>query len=317
MTAYGFTLFSELNGPREMTTQAVAAERAGFDFLGMSDHFHPWLSRHTDSPLAWSVLGAVAERTESIELITLVTCPFRRYHPAVIAQGAATVALLSEGRFALGLGAGENLSEHIVGRGWPPIDVRHEMLAESVEAIRALWTGEWVTYRGAHITVEDARVWSLPDRPPAVGMAAAGPRATRLAVEHADFVICDEPNPDVASRFKEERDAEALCQIPVAYDPDPEVAVDAAHHFDFAAPTWKAMAEIPNVPGFDGIASLVRDEDITRLVPTGADPRPLVETIEAAVEAGYDRVSLVQVGPDRRDGFLRWWADEVAPRLPS
>jgi G6PDH family F420-dependent oxidoreductase len=317
MTAYGFTLFSELNGPKEMIAQAEAAERVGFDFLGMSDHFHPWLSRHTDSPLAWSALGAVAAHTDRVGLVTLVTCPFLRYHPAIIAQGAATVALLSDGRFSLGLGAGENLSEHIVGRGWPAVDVRHEMLAESVEAIRALWSGEWVTYRGDHVTVEDARVWTLPDEAPAIGIAAAGPQATRLAAEHADFVICDEPNPDVASRFKQDRDAEALCQIPVAYDPDHEVALDAAHHFDFAAPTWKAMAEIPNVPGFDGVASLVRDEDITELVPTGSDPAQLIETIEGAVEAGYDRVSVVQVGPDRTEGFMRWWSEEVAPRLPS
>lgn len=318
MTRYGFTLFSELNGPDAQLEQATAAEAAGFDFLGISDHFHPWLSRHTDSGFAWSVLGAVAARTERAELITLVTCPFVRYHPAIIAQSAATVQLLSGGRFTLGLGAGENLSEHIVGRGWPPVDVRHDMLAESIEIIRELWSGEWVTYRGQHLTVEDARVWSLPDDAPRIAVAASGPQSIALAAELADDVVCDSPDPEVVDGFKEhaEDDALAWTQIPVAYDPDPEVALDSAHHFAFGATGWKVMAELPNVPGFDAAAALVDDDTIRDLVATGPDPKPLIEMVQEAADAGYDRVSFVQVGPDRTDGFHRWFADEVRPELP-
>jgi G6PDH family F420-dependent oxidoreductase len=317
VTRYGYTLFSELNGPVAMADQAVAAEQAGFDYLGMSDHFHPWLSRHTDSPFAWSVLGAVADRTEEVDLVTLVTCPFLRYHPAIIAQASATIQLLSGGRFTLGVGAGENLSEHIVGRGWPPVDVRHEMLAEAVEIIRELWTGQWVTYRGRHLTTEDARVWSLPEQRPGLAIAASGPRSIRLAARHADHVICDGPDPEVATGFKQKRpDGEAWCQVPVAFDPDEQVALDAAHHFAFGATGWKVMAELPNVPGFDAAAALVRDDDITQLVATGADPSVLVERLRGAVEAGYDRVSVVQVGPDRGEGFMRWWQQEVRPELP-
>jgi G6PDH family F420-dependent oxidoreductase len=317
MARYGFTLFSELNGVRDMVAQAVEAERAGFDYLGMSDHFHPWLSRHTDSPFAWTALGAVAQATERPELVTLVTCPFLRYHPAIVAQAAATVQDLSEGRFTLGLGAGENLSEHVVGRGWPPIDVRHEMLAESIEMMRELWTGDWVTYHGEHLTAQDAKLFSLPERAPAIAIAASGPRSIRLAVEHGDGIVCDSPDPDVVQGFKDEAEGGlAWTQLPVAYDPDPDTALDAAHHFAFGAPGWKVMAELPNVPGFDAVADLVDDDTIRGLVATGSDPGPLVDRITQAVETGYDRVSVVQVGPDRTAGFQRWWADEVAPRLP-
>jgi G6PDH family F420-dependent oxidoreductase len=314
---YGFTLFSELNPPQDQLAQAVAAEEAGFDFLGISDHFHPWLSRHTDSGFAWSVLGAVAARTEQVDLVTLVTCPFQRYHPAIIAQGAATVQLLSGGRFTLGLGAGENLSEHIVGRRWPPIDVRHDLLAESVEIIRELWSGGWVTYRGEHLTVEDAKVWSLPDEPPRIALAASGPASVALAAEQADDIVCDSPDPEVVSGFKEAvDDGLAWTQLPVSFDPDPEVALEHAHHFAFGATGWKVMAELPNVPGFDAAASLVDDETIQELVVTGSDPQALIDKVTEAADAGYDRIGFVQVGPDRTDGFHRWFFDEVRPHLP-
>lgn len=317
MASYGFTLFSELNGPDAQLAQALVAEDAGFDFLGISDHFHPWLTRHTDSPFAWSTLGAVAARTERVDLVTLVTCPIQRYHPAIIAQAAATVQILSEGRFTLGLGSGENLSEHLTGQGWPPIDVRHQMLCEAVDIICELWAGDWVTYRGEHLTVEDAKVWSLPDELPPIAIAASGPRSTELAVDQADDIVCDSPDPDVLSGFKEHKpDGLAWTQIPVAWDPDDQVALDAAHHFAFGAPGWKVMAKLPNVPGFDAVADLVDDDTIRELVATGPDPAPLIERVTSAVETGYDRVAVVQVGPDRTDGFARWWQDEVRPALP-
>jgi G6PDH family F420-dependent oxidoreductase len=314
---YGFTLFSELNGPDAQLEQAVAAEEAGFDFLGISDHFHPWLSRHTDSPFTWTTLGAVAARTERVELVTLVTCPFQRYHPAIVAQAAATVQILSRGRFTLGLGSGENLSEHITGDGWPPVDVRHEMTAEAIDIITELWTGEWVTYHGEHLTVEDARVWSLPDSPPRIALAASGPQSIELAIDRADDIVCDSPDPAVVSSFKEEKpDGTAWTQIPVAWDPDEDTAVDAAHHFAFGAPGWKVMAELPNVPGFDAVADLVDDDTIRELVATGPDPQPLIDRLTQAAETGYDRIAVVQVGPQRTDAFHRWFTDEVRPHLP-
>ena len=317
MPRYGFTLFSELNGPRAMLDQARAAEDAGFDFLGMSDHFHPWLSRHTDSPLAWSALGAVAATTSQVDLVTLVTCPYMRYHPAIIAQGAATVQDISDGRFTLGLGAGENLSEHIIGQRWPSADVRHEMLHEAIEIIRALWSGDWTTYRGEHLTVEDAKVHTLPERQPRIAVAASGPQSLDLAAELGDDLVTDGPEPDVLDGFRQRTpDGQAWTQIPVSYDEDHETALGHAHHFAFGATGWKVMSELPNITGFDAAAALVDDDMIQELVVTGSDPGPLVDKATQAAEAGYDHIAFVQVGPDRTDGFQQWFTDQVRPQLP-
>jgi G6PDH family F420-dependent oxidoreductase len=177
--------------------QAVRAEEVGFDFVEISDHFHPWLQSHRHSGFAWSVLAAIAARTERFELATGVTCPFIRYHPAIIAQAAATTALLSDGRFTLGVGSGERLNEHVVGHGWPPVEVRHEMLRESVEIMRLLWSGGYHSYRGEHLTLEDARVFDLPDTPPAIAVAAGGPRAARLAAEVGAGIFVTEPRADL------------------------------------------------------------------------------------------------------------------------
>jgi G6PDH family F420-dependent oxidoreductase len=317
MPLYGFTLFSELNGPKAMLEQARTAEDAGFDFLGMSDHFHPWLTRHTDSPFAWSALGAVAAVTERVELVTLVTCPTVRYHPAIIAQAAATIQILSDGRFTLGLGSGENLSEHVVGRGWPAVDVRHEMLDEAIEIIRALWDGGWVTRRGRHLTVEDARLFTLPAERPRIAVAASGAASASLASGAADDLVTDAPDPGVVEAFRSQRpDGRVWTQIPVAWDPDPETAVESAHHFAFGATGWKVQAELPNIPAFDAAAALVGDDTIRSLVACGPDPQPLVEQITSAADAGYDRIAVVQVGPDRTEGFQRWWNAQVRPHLP-
>src|SRR3954452_7444852 len=172
MAAFGYTLYCEGNDPLSLVRQAVAAEEAGFDFLVISDHFHPWLPEQRHSGFAWSILGAVAQATSAIKLATMVTCPIIRYHPAIIAQAAATVAVLSDGRFTLGLGAGERLNEHVVGKGWPPVDVRHEMLREAVDIIRLLWQGGYQSFRGEHFQLEDARIFDLPDDPIEIAMAA-------------------------------------------------------------------------------------------------------------------------------------------------
>lgn len=316
MTTFGNTLFSELNGPRSLVSQAVASEQAGFDFLVMSDHFHPWLSSHTDSPFAWSVLGAVADRTERVELMSYVTCPFLRYHPAIIAQAAATIQDMSDGRFTLGLGAGERLNEHVVGRGWPAADVRHQMLSESIEAIRALFSGDMVTYRGKYITVEDAKLFTMPSTPPPIAVAGGGPEAVELAASFGDALISTEPDADLVNDYREragER-ARTIGQVPLSYDADDGKAREHAQRFAFGIHGWKVMAELPNVVNFDAVASKVRDEDLVGVIGVGADPDVHVAAIMPFVDAGYDQVSLVQVGDDK-DGFFRLWTDELAPRL--
>src|SRR3954452_13824425 len=174
MTRYGFSLMCELHDPRALVEQAKRAEAAGFDFVTISDHFHPWLYSHGHSPYAWSVLGAVAATTERLRMISYVTAPIIRYHPAIVAQKAATMGALSGGRFELGLGAGENLNEHAVGQGWPPASTRHEMLAEAIEIRRELWGGASVPPPAEHSAGEAARRNPLPDEPVPVPLAVSG-----------------------------------------------------------------------------------------------------------------------------------------------
>ena len=170
----GYTLMTEQSGPRELVRYAAAAEQVGFDFEVSSDHFSPWLTSQGHAPYAWSVLGAVSQVTSRVELMTYVTCPTIRYHPAVVAQKAATLQLLSDGRFTLGLGSGENLNEHVVGEGWPSVHVRQDMLQEAVEIIRELHTGELVTYEGEYFRVDSARVWDAPEGGVPIALAVSG-----------------------------------------------------------------------------------------------------------------------------------------------
>src|SRR5919201_2594882 len=193
MPSYGYSLMCELYDPNELLAQAALAEAAGFDFVTISDHFHPWLFSHRHSPYAWSVVGALAAQTEEVEIVSLVTCPTIRYHPVIVAQKAATVAVMSGGRFRLGVGAGENLNEHVVGRGWPPVHIRHEMLEEAIEIMRALWAGRYVSHEGKHYTVQDARIFTLPDEPPPIYVAAGGPASVALAARAGDGLVATEP----------------------------------------------------------------------------------------------------------------------------
>lgn len=316
MVKFGYTLLSELNGPKELVAQAQAAEDSGFDFAVISDHFHPWLDSHSDSPFAWSVLGAVAERTQRLELATLVTCPIIRYHPAIIAQAAATVAILSDGRFTLGVGTGENLNEHVVGHGWPPVDVRHEMLEEAVEAMRLLWKGDYCSFRGKHVTVTDARLYTVPDQPPPVAVAASGSESLTLAARIGDALVGVEPDPGLVSGFEQAGGSgkRKIGQVPLSYDVDEAEARRLAMRFKFAVPGWKVMAELPNPVNFEAATATVREDDVAELVACGPDPDVHVAAITEFIAAGFEEVCLMQVGDDH-EGFLGFWRDELAPRL--
>src|SRR3954470_426883 len=186
MVEIGYTLMTEQSDPKSLVRDAVAAEEVGFDFEVSSDHYFPWLDSQGHAPNAWAMLGAVAQATERVDLMTYVTCPIMRYHPTVVAQQAATVGLLSEGRFTLGLGAGENLNEHVVGRAWPPANVRHEMLEEAIEIIRQLFGGGYVDFVGDHFRVDSAKLWDLGDEAPKIGLAVSGTQSAGLAGELAD-----------------------------------------------------------------------------------------------------------------------------------
>ncbi len=314
---FGYTLMSELRDPKALVAEAVRAEDAGFDFAVQSDHFHPWLESHGHSPFAWSVLGAVAQATDAMSLATMVTCPFGRYHPAIVAQAAATLAVLNDGRFTLGLGAGERLNEHVVGAGWPPIDVRHEQLAESIDVIRRLWSGRWVTYRGRHVTVEDARLFDLPDTPPDIYVGVSGPAGVQLALAEGTGICAIEPLAPLVQRYTDGGGAPARVwgQIPVSWDRDRDRARELARdRFRFGLPGWKVMSELPNIVNFEAATKDVTADQVAEQVPCGDDAGAVLRAVEAYVEAGFTNIALVQVGDDM-DRFFDAWQRELAPEL--
>lgn len=308
----------EQSGPRELVRDAIRAERAGFDFEVISDHYSPWLDSQGHAPNAWATLGAIAHATERVDLMTYVTCPIMRYHPAVVAQQAATVGLLSEGRFLLGLGAGENLNEHVVGRGWPPVNVRHEMLDEALHIIRELFGGEYVNYAGRHFRVDSAKLWDLAEQPPRIGLAISGGQSAAIAGESADAMIAVEPDADLVASFDAAggRGKPRIGQVPICWDPSRDAAVQRAHdQFRWFGGGWKVNAELPGTAAFAGASQFVRPEDVAESIPCGPDVGAHVEAVRAFVDAGFTDVAVVQVGGESQPPFLDWAERELLPAL--
>lgn len=312
----GFKLIAEAFSPVEIVRQAVQAEEAGFDFVEVSDHFHPWVSEHEHSGFAFSMLAAAAARTERIELATGVTCPFIRYHPAVVAQAAATNALLADGRFTLSVGAGERLNEHIVGAGWPPVSVRHEMLREAVEIIRLLWSGGYHSYQGKHLRLEDARVFDLPDSLPPIVVAAGGPQAARLAGELGDGLFATEPRDDLIAAYTSAGGTGSLyAEVPLAWAPTEDAAAESARKlFRFGITGWKVQAELPNPVNFDAATKFISADHLRAQFGCGPDVTRHVEVTKEFAAAGYDQLALVNAGPDM-DGFFDFFVKELGPAL--
>jgi G6PDH family F420-dependent oxidoreductase len=316
----GYTLMCEQSGPKDLVRDAVAAEAAGFDFAVISDHYFPWLTEQGHSPNAWSVLGAVAQATERMPLMTFVTCPIKRYHPAVVAQLAATTSLLSDGRFTLGLGAGENLNEHVVGGGWPSVDVRHEMLAEAVEIIQALFTGKDVNHRGKHFDVESAKLFDVPATPPPIGIAVSGPQSCRLAGEHGDLMIAVQPDPELGTAFAQAggEGKPRYGQQPLSYDTDRDSAVRRAHEqFRWFGAGWKVMAELPGPAAFDAASQFVRPDDVASAIPCGNDVEVVVKALRSWSDAGFTHVALLQIGGEAQGPYFEWAQRELLPELRS
>ncbi len=312
----GFKLFAEAHTPQEMVRQAVRAEEAGFDFVEISDHYHPWLESHGHSGFAWSILAAIAMRTERIGLATGVTCPTIRYHPAIIAQAAATTALLSDGRFTLGVGSGEQLSEHVTGHPWPVVGVRHAMLREALEIIRLLWSGGYRTYRGTHLSISDARVFDLPETLPDIVVAAGGPKAARIAGELGDGLFATEPRTDLIDAYTAAGGTGSRwAEVPLAYAGTVDAALESAHRlFRFGPTGWKIQAELPNVRNFEAATAFVRREDMADAFGAGPDVETHVATVKGFADAGYDRLALISAGPDVEE-FFTFYQKELAGRL--
>jgi len=317
MPTYGYSLMCEAKAPRALVEEARKAEAAGFDFVTISDHIHPWLYSQQHSGFAWSILGSIVEATERIRLATMVTCPTFRYHPVIVAQAAATVAVLSEGRFVLGLGAGERLNEHVVGAAWPSIDERHERLAEAIDIITLLHGGGYASYHGDHYDAEDVRIFDLPDQPMEIFAAASGVRGAALAAEAGVGLCNTAPDPEpVAAFVSGGGDAAATwSQVGMAWAGSVEDGLAAAHEgARFMAPGWKVMAELPNPINFEAATRFVRPEDLSSSIPAGPDPERHVQAIRESHDAGYHNVAVMYPGDDL-DGFMRFWSEEVRPRL--
>ena len=323
MTNFGYTLMTEQTGPRELVDHAVRAEEVGFDFEVMSDHYFPWLSAQGHAPYAWSVLGAVAHATQRVGLMTYVTCPTIRYHPAIVAQKAATVQLMAEGRFTLGLGTGENLNEHVVGGGWPGLKDRQAMLREAISIIRELHSGELVDHQGEYFQVDSARIWDVPDLPVEIGVAVGGERAISEMAPLADHLIAVEPDADIVKGWNATdgaptigNGARAVGQIPICWDPDEDTAVKRAHEqFRWFAGGWSVNADLPTTAGFAGATQYVRPEDVAASIPCGPDLDAIVEGVRPFWEAGFTDIALVQIGGEHQDEFLAEVATPLLDKL--
>ena len=260
MPSFGVKLMSELRTPGELVQHAVEAEQRGLDFVAISDHIHPWLGDHEHSPAAWPVLGAVAAKTERIGIATGLTCPILRYHPVVIAQMAATVASMSGGRFTLAVGAGERLNEHVVGAGWPPVDVRHEMLGEAIEVMRSLWTGEFVSHRGRHFTAEDVRIYDLPDDEIPVVVGVSGPASLDLAARcDADGIMAIDADAALIDGWGERGGDRSMTYTEVAF----AVAADEATGLTLAHRNFRFVSKFLEA-GFDKVSFVPVGDDLER-----------------------------------------------------
>ena len=320
MATVGYTLMTEQAGPGDLVRWAARAEQTGFELLVSSDHYFPWLDSMGHAPNAWVTLGAVAQATERAELMTYVTCPTMRYHPTVVAQQAATLGVLSEGRFTLGLGAGEALNEHVVGAGWPSANERQEMLAEAATIIRALFEGGYVNLAGDYFQVDSAKLWDLPSQPVPIGIAVSGQQSCELFAPLADVMIAVEPDGALAGWWDAASDAgrpaRKVGQMPICWGPDRDECTGRAHEqFRWFGGGWKVNAELPGTAGFAGATSFVRSEDVADSIPCGDSVDAVAEAAGAFFKAGFTDLALVQIGDESQHDFLEVAEKELLPAL--
>jgi coenzyme F420-dependent glucose-6-phosphate dehydrogenase len=317
MAEIGYALSSEEHAPNALVKNAWRAEEAGFTFALISDHFHPWVDSQGHSPFVWSVIGAIAHATERLRLGTGVTCPLIRIHPAIVAQAAATAAAMMPGRFFLGVGAGENLNEHILGDRWPPYDLRREMLEEAVQVIRLLWQGDEQSFYGTYYTIENARLYSLPDEPPPIMVAAAGPQAAELAGRIGDGLISTSPETEVLKGFEKAGGAgkPRYGQVTVCWAQDEAAAQRTAYEiWPNAAIEGELSQELPTPAHFQQAAKMVSEEQVAKSIICGPDPQRHIEAIGKYIDAGFDHVYVHQVGRDQ-EGFFRFYQQHVLPEF--
>jgi coenzyme F420-dependent glucose-6-phosphate dehydrogenase len=312
MTEFGYALSSEEHTPNDLVGNARRAEEVGFSFALISDHYHPWVDEQGHSAFVWSVIGGIAHATEQLRLGTGVTCPTIRIHPAVIAHAAATSAAMMPGRFFLGVGTGENLNEHVLGDHWPAPDERLEMLEEAIEVIRLLWQGGYQTHRGKHYTVENARLYTLPDELPRIAVAASKPHAAELAGRAGDALVSVAPEAEIVEAYEGAGPGgPRYGQITVCWAESEEKAKETAHRVWPNAGIQGDLSQELALPlHFEQAAQMVTPDDVAEKVVCGPDPAPYAEQVKSFTEAGFDHIYFHQVGRDQ-EGFFRFWEREL------
>jgi coenzyme F420-dependent glucose-6-phosphate dehydrogenase len=316
----GYALSSEEQGPRELVALARRAEQCGFEFAMISDHYHPWIDRQGNAPFVWAVIGAIAQVTERLRLGTGVTCPIHRIHPAILAQAAATAASLMPGRFFLGVGTGENLNEHVVGGEWPSPAVRVEMLEEAIRILRLLWESGMHSFRGRYFTVENAKIYNLPDERVPVMIAASAAEAADLAGDLGDGLISTAPEPDIVERFHRARGdghRPVYGQLTVCWAETEDDAKRIAHEaWPNAGIPGDLKWELPLPEHFEQATKLVTADNLAERVVCGPDPERHLEKIREFADAGFDHVAIHQVGAEQ-EGFFRFYSESILPALAA
>jgi coenzyme F420-dependent glucose-6-phosphate dehydrogenase len=312
MVTFGYALSSEETTPRDLVRHARIAEESVFAFASISDHFHPWVSAQGHSPFVWSVLGAIAEATEEIEVGIGVSCPIVRIHPAITAHASATASLLFEGRFFLGLGTGEALNEHILGHRWPPAPVRLAMLEEAIGIIRGLWEGETFDHRGAFYEVENARLFDAPDPVPPIVVSAFGPKAADLAGRLGDGYWGTGPTGEIIDAYRGAGGSgPTYGQINLCWAEDEATGRKTIREiWPNAGLAGQLSQDLPTPKHFEDATSVLTEEQVVGSVPCGPDVGPVVQSVRTYVDAGYDHLYFHQVGPDQ-EGFFRFWNEEL------
>ncbi len=316
MTTFGYFLSCEEFSPAELIEQAARAEEVGFEALWISDHYHPWNDEQGESPFVWSLIGAISQVCR-LPLTTAVTCPTLRLHPAIVAQAAATSAVMLDGRFRLGIGTGEALNEHILGTVWPTADVRLEMLEEAVDVMRKLWTGDVVSHRGRHYTVDTARIYTLPDEPPPVYVSAFGPKALDVAVRIGDGFISTSPDAEKVAKYRQSAGAGKVTQagFKVSYAATADEGAKIAHRLWANSGLPGELAQVlPSPKHFEQASELVTEEMTRSSVVCGKDAGEHVDAFKPYLEAGFDEVYVSNMGPHYSD-MLSMYGDEVLPQL--
>jgi coenzyme F420-dependent glucose-6-phosphate dehydrogenase len=313
----GIALSSEENAPADLVRHARAAEEAGLGFGLISDHIHPWVEAQGHSGFVWSVLGAIAQSTDEFRIGTGVTCPLIRVHPAIVAHAAATVACLMPGRFFLGVGTGENLNEHVTGAKWPAPDERLEMLEEAIGVLRQLWKGDYQTHRGKHYSVENLRLFDLPEKPIEIAVAAMQPKAAELAGRVGDALVNVAPKQEIVATFDNAggKGKPKYGQVTVCWAKSKDEAKQTAfENWPNVLVEGSASQELPLPSDFEQLVEGRDADELEGTIPLGPDAEEYLAELGKYDRAGYTHICIHQIGSDQ-EGFLEFAKRELLPTL--